>query len=67
MKKWIVLVTYDASRSFEVDADTEDEAKEKAISESGVVCLCHHCSHQIDVGDPIDAVEAIEISSEKST
>jgi len=59
MPKWNVCVTYDASVVVEVEAATEEEAKTKAI-EDAHVSLCHHCAHEITIGDPIEAVEARE-------
>jgi hypothetical protein len=58
MAKWTVLVTYDASRTFEVDAESEEAAKEKAMEMAGLASVCHQCSNEIEVGDAIEAVEA---------
>lgn len=53
--KWRVNVLYFASQVVEVDADSKEEAQEKAIERGGVV-LCHHCADELDIGDSYDAV-----------
>lgn len=60
MSTWFVTVTFDASKTVEVEAETADEAKDKAMEhpEIGSVCLCHQCSREVELGDPIEAVDA---------
>jgi len=54
MKKWNVCLAFGASRFVGgVEAETAEEAIEKAIDTDGYVGLCHQCSHEIDIGDPI--------------
>jgi len=65
MGKWRVFVTVDASVVLEVEADTEEQAKEAAMDEVGSPCLCHHCSYKIELGDPMEAIEAIKIDDEE--
>lgn len=63
MTTWHVCITYDASVVVEVEAETEEEAKEKAF-DNAHVSLCHHCAHELDLGDPVDAVEAWKSDAE---
>lgn len=58
MPKWNVCVLYDASKTIQVDADTEGEAMQKAMDIAENICLCHQCSDHIEIGDPIRAVDA---------
>ena len=51
MKKWGVTVLIDASTFIEVEAETEAEAIEKALEEAYVPSICHHCSHELELGD----------------
>jgi hypothetical protein len=48
----------------EFEADSPDEAIEKALAENGMVCLCHQCSSEcedaeVDV-DPATGVYLVE-------
>lgn len=61
MKKWRVSILHDACTSVEVEAETEEEAKAKAMDEAESVCLCWSCSKKIEIGDPMEAVNAAEI------
>jgi hypothetical protein len=56
--KWHVCVLYDASVTVEVEADTEEEAKEKAMDQAGGISLCHQCSDEIELGDALEAKDA---------
>ena len=56
MTKYYVTVIYSASKSVEVEAESPQEAANKAYeSDKAYVSLCHQCSHNIDVGDPYRA------------
>lgn len=61
MKKYSVLVTVDASIRVVVDAENEDQAKDIAMEKASRPSVCHHCARQLDIGDIIDAVEAVEM------
>ncbi len=63
MKKWGVTLIVDASIHIEVEAENAEEAKDKALSTAGSPGLCYQCSRELDVGDVIDAVEAVEIGA----
>jgi hypothetical protein len=55
MARYFVCVTYDASVTIEVEADSEEEARDKALEEAPHVSLCHQCAGKIEVnGDPMD-------------
>jgi len=62
MKKYVVTITVDASVWVEVEADSEEQAKELGMQKAVNPCLCHQCSSEVFVGDLIEAVEASEIS-----
>lgn len=64
MGRWRVLVTIDATVSLVVEAETEDEAKELAMDDAQVT-LCHQCAGTLIVNDPMEAVEALEITDEE--
>ena len=53
MTKYYVTIAYSASKSVEVEANSPQEAANKAYeSEDAYVSLCHQCSREIDIGDP---------------
>lgn len=62
--KWSVIVTYDASRRIVVEAENEEQAKEAAMNQAPLVCLCHQCARELDVGDALEPIEAIETSDD---
>lgn len=53
MKKYRVTLLFTASKYFgEVEANSEDEAKEIALnSNQNHASLCHQCSNQIELDD----------------
>lgn len=54
MKKWNVSLAFGASKFVAgVEAETKEEAIEKALESDGYASLCHHCAREIDIGDPI--------------
>ena len=60
MKKWNVCVALAASQTIEgVEAETEAEAIEKALEEVDA-SLCHHCAHEVTLGDPIPEESSAE-------
>ena len=61
MKKWSVILSVDATIHVTVEAETAEEAKDKALDVAGSPRLCHQCAKDMDVGDVIDALEAIEV------
>ena len=64
MSKYRVLVTLDASTSVVVEADSEEQAKELAMEEATGCSLCYHCSRQVSLGDPLDAIEVLPADDE---
>ena len=56
MTKYYVTVIFDASKQIEVEADSPEDAAQKAYeSDECYVSLCHRCSHEIDMGDAVRA------------
>jgi hypothetical protein len=51
MAKWNVWVPYHCTVKVEVEAETEEEAREKGELEVWP-CLCHHCADDIEMGEP---------------
>jgi hypothetical protein len=52
MSKYYCTVLIDASVNMEVEADTPEDAAEKAeCSDQGQPSLCHHCSSDVDMGE----------------
>jgi hypothetical protein len=52
MAKFTVTLIHSCSTTVEVDADSVEEAREKAYdSDSSIVTLCYHCSSEVDIGD----------------
>lgn len=58
MAKWNVTVLVDASVNVEVEADTEEEAKDKALQKAPTPNICHQCSDELEVGEPFEAAYA---------
>lgn len=54
-KTYSVTVLIDASKSFDVKADSPKQAEQKALDDMGSVSICHQCSKEIETGDPIGA------------
>jgi hypothetical protein len=52
--KYRVLFTVGATVQVEVEADNEEEAKEKAWEVAEAPCLCHSCADQVETGDLIE-------------
>ena len=50
MKKWCVSIPINASAIFTIEAETEEEAIQKAYEE-GVPTICHYCSDYVDIED----------------
>lgn len=49
--KFSVDVPYTASVTVVVEAESVEEAKDKAATEA-FATLCHHCSRKVTMGDP---------------
>lgn len=62
MKTYSVLLTVDASIVVQVEAESEDEAKDLASDIAEAPRVCHHCSRNIEIGDILEAVEATEVT-----
>lgn len=54
MTTYRVTIIHDACTTHDVEAETEAGAIEAAMDVAGVT-LCHYCSSQIEMGDPIRA------------
>jgi len=61
MPKYSVLISVDASITVEVEAPDEETAKELAFNTAECPSVCHYCSKYIQVGEPLEALEASEI------
>lgn len=59
-KKYRVFISVDATVSVVVDANSEAEAKEKAMEVADRPCICHQCSDQVEIGDLIDVLDVVE-------
>lgn len=51
--KYAVTVLFDASRDITVEADSPEEAEQKAYDEVGSATLCNQCSHEVEMGDAL--------------
>ncbi len=60
MKKYRVILTVDATTTVDVEANSEEEALELALEQAEMPSVCHYCAEKIDIGDIIEAIEAIE-------
>ena len=58
MEKWHVCVTFDASYVYEVEAETKQEALDLGLQAARTPNLCNQCSRHLDLGDPLEAVDA---------
>ena len=65
MKKWHVTIPLGASALVIVEAETKEEAIEKAINE-GVPTVCHSCYEEVELGEfyDEDKAEAVELEDE---
>ena len=61
MKNWTVMLSVDATIRVSVAAETEEEAKEKALDIASRPDICHQCSKKVEIGDVLDALEATEL------
>lgn len=59
-KKYFVTFALDASFTVNVEATSEEEAKELALEEALPPTLCHHCSRKLSIGDIGEVIEAGE-------
>jgi len=51
VRRWLVYGYISASVGITVEAETAEEAEDKAAHELGCPTLCHQCSTKIDLGD----------------
>ena len=58
--KYFVHFSLYASKVVEVEADNEDQAREKAEENFEPVCLCHQCAHDVEIGDVGEIVAVTE-------
>lgn len=50
MPKYRVTMFFTASKTVEVEAETAEDAIEKAENEKSYVSLCHQCAREVDDG-----------------
>jgi len=62
MTQYRVTISHDACTVHDVESCSPEEAAERAMESCGSVTLCHHCSDELQMGDPIRAacVENLE-------
>ena len=58
MPKYRVTMLVDATVDVVVEAESEEEAKDKALINAYAPTLCHQCSDDLEVGDVISAHSA---------
>lgn len=62
--KYLVSMSTGASGVVEVEADSPDEAVDKACEEM-YVSICHQCAREVTVGDEWEPEAAYEVESNK--
>lgn len=55
-----VSYTVDATAVVFVEADSIEDAKAKGEQIMRAPTLCHHCSRVIQIGDPLEVIDAWE-------
>lgn len=55
MTRYRVTISHDACTTHDVEAGSPEDAAERAMESCGSVTLCHHCSDELQMGDPIMA------------
>lgn len=65
MATYTVVMVHDASTAVEIDAESFDEAVEKALEtpESSPI-LCHQCAHNVELGDIVKTMVENQESGE---
>ena len=63
MAKYTVYIVYDATEFVEVEADTAEEARDKA-EELAQAHLCHQCANHLDLGDITNSIVIDEDGNE---
>jgi hypothetical protein len=61
--KYNCSVLYDAAQYLTIEADTLEEASEKAMAQSSVG-LCHQCSDELEVGDALGVMVSSDSGSD---
>ena len=51
MSKYLVSIVFGAGTYVEVEAESPEEAEDKALAERSHVMLCHYCSHKLEIAD----------------
>lgn len=64
MPRWYVCLQLFGSLSITVDAETEEEARAKALDEAYVPSLCWHCAKHIDLHDEVGDILEITLEEE---
>lgn len=62
MSEYNVCILLDASKSYTVEADTPEQAVEKAeeLHWENAISLCHQCSAQVELADSVGAVACLD-------
>lgn len=63
LKKYSVAIKVNATMYVEVEADSEEEAREKAWSEAYEPSLCHQCSDEMEIDGLGEIVGIDEVGS----
>jgi len=57
MKKYLVRIPWHCTFLVKVDAEDENEAKEKAETSAEYPSLCHYCSEEIEIDEMNDDID----------
>ena len=60
-KKYSVCLTVDCTINVTVEAESEEQAKRLAYENAPNPSVCHYCAGKINLGDILEAVEAVEL------
>jgi len=59
--KYLVHFKLYASTMVEVEAESEEQAREKAEENFEPVCLCHQCANDVEISDVGEIVEVTNL------
>jgi hypothetical protein len=63
MKRFSVMFEVFSSTIVEVDAETPEEAREKASEQVSVPCLCWQCAKELDANEIGEVLEVLEVET----
>lgn len=61
MPKYSVAIEVHATMYVEVEADSEEEARDKAENEANEPVLCYQCANEVEVHGIGDVIEVAEL------